>query len=127
MDKPNDMMEVIRKAGQENVWFDSNSTWTAIENIATIFLQEENLRAWAANYSIVDRPTKKVGLVMAGNIPLVGLHDLICCLLAGHTAIVKLSSDDKVLLPLVIKNLAESHPEINKLVQFVERLVDVSF
>ncbi|MEO5582486.1 MAG: acyl-CoA reductase [Saprospiraceae bacterium] len=102
LDKPNDLIEVIRKVGQENVWFNSNSTWSAIENIATIFLKEENLRAWTANYSILERTSKKVGLVMAGNIPLVGFHDVLAVYICGYHSVLKLSQKDSLLWPYIL-------------------------
>lgn len=103
LEKPNDLIEVIGKAGQENVWFDSTSTWSAIENIATIFLKEENLRTWTDKYSIAERPSKKVGLVMAGNIPLVGFHDVLAIFICGHYSILKLSQKDSLLWPYVLE------------------------
>ena len=59
---------------------------------------------------------------MAGNIPLVGFHDLLSVLVSGNNAIIKLSSDDNVLLPFIIKKLIEINPEFEQKIQFVEEI-----
>lgn len=64
-----------------------------------------NLQKWLSHYNIVDNDSKAVGIIMAGNIPLVGFHDLIAVILSGNKALVKLSSDDKVLIPILLEVL----------------------
>ena len=59
---------------------------------------------------------------MAGNVPLVGFHDLLCVLAAGHKAQIKLSSKDDILLPYLIKLLAEISPEMAASIETTERL-----
>ena len=56
---------------------------------------------------------------MAGNLPLVGFHDVVCVLLSGHRVVIKLSSKDKSLIPAFIDILESKFPEINDRVQFV--------
>lgn len=60
---------------------------------------------------------------MAGNIPMVGFHDLLCVLISGHSAIVKLSSDDKILLPAVIRSLSKYEPKLAAKVSFAQGLL----
>jgi len=55
---------------------------------------------------------------MAGNIPLVGFHDLLCVWVSGHKAVVKLSSEDKLLLPFIVEQLRDLIPEWAEAVTF---------
>ena len=71
----------------------------------------ENLNTFISNYTFADSP-KKVGVIMAGNIPLVGFHDFLCVLLSGNSVVIKLSSDDKTLLPALIALLKNFAPEL---------------
>jgi hypothetical protein len=75
-------------------------------------LTEEQLTVWSARYQFSSAP-KKVALIMAGNIPLVGFHDFLCAVLSGHVAVCKLSSDDKTLLPALGHHLIQFLPELN--------------
>lgn len=97
----------------QNSWFLPDFIEKAIEQIATQFLTKEALNEWTAAYpQIADMMTqKKVGIVMAGNIPLVGFHDLLSTLIAGHTAVVKLSSKDTVGIEYIINTLIEIEPQ----------------
>ncbi len=97
----------------QNSWFLPDFIEKAIEQIATQFLTKEALMEWTAAYpQIADKMThKKVGIVMAGNIPLVGFHDLLSTLIAGHTAVVKLSSKDTVGMEYIMNTLIEVEPQ----------------
>ena len=108
-----DLDTAIRQSYQENRWFTEENTRHALEAIANAFLDRELLSAWAGEYAIADlpHPNKTVGLVMAGNIPLVGFHDWLCVFAAGHRARVKCSEKDKRLLPLLVKKMGEWAPE----------------
>jgi hypothetical protein len=96
----------------------------ATSQIKQSFLSLDALKHWANRYpSLSDAPTgKKVGIVMAGNIPLVGFHDLLCTLIAGHTAVVKLSSKDTILMKYVIESLIEINPAFQDLIIEQEQL-----
>lgn len=107
-----------------------NNGWLTIENcekacraIAFNFLQEDKLKAWCDLYQLTDAaPMKKVGIVMAGNIPLVGFHDLISVFLSGNQSIIKLSDKDKYLLPQLIKKMGEWEEESKDYFKIVEKL-----
>jgi hypothetical protein len=90
-----------------------------VNQIVGQFLQHELLEKWAAAYHIpAKNPTpKKVGIVMAGNIPLVGFHDFLSCFLSGHQAFVKLSSKDPWLFPEILDFLYGKNPELALAVQ----------
>lgn len=106
-----------------NGWFTDTNLRTALRALSQSMGVDE-LQRWVNKYGDVKPSAEKtVGLVMAGNIPLAGFHDLMCVLLAGHKALVKLSSDDNKILPLLVKVLEEIEPEFKGKVTFVEGLM----
>jgi hypothetical protein len=90
-------------------------------------LQEKKLDQWFDRYNIPENiQPKTIGVVMAGNIPLVGFHDFISVLASGHRIKAKLSSNDRLLLPLLAKYLIYLNPEFQNLIEFVdEHLKDI--
>ena len=114
---------VMHRSEFHNPWFTRVNQELAVQSIATRFLKKELLEAWAAKYLIPDTPgPKTVGIVMAGNIPLVGFHDWLCVFMAGHRAQVKISENDAFLFPYVLKLLQSWEPEMAQWVETVERL-----
>src|SRR5690349_14002187 len=89
-----------QRAFMENNWFITKFTDLAVQNITERFLQRSELEKSARQYGIpeITPSPKRVGIVMAGNIPLVGFHDLLCCFLSGHYAVFKPSSKDQALI-----------------------------
>ena len=108
-----------------NGWFDETNVRNAVSSISTM-LQLEPLQKWTMQYAIPteNKSPRKVGLVMAGNIPLVGFHDFLCVLITGNTAVVKLSSDDKLLLPHIVKILCAIEPAFQPSIIFTEYKLD---
>src|SRR5690606_15544051 len=80
-------------------------------------LTENELNAWLLPHKWSSTP-KKVAIIMAGNIPLVGFHDFLCVLMSGNKAVCKLSSDDKTLLPELCSVLVKFLPELNEHIIF---------
>jgi hypothetical protein len=106
-----------------NPWFTEDNQHFALQGIAHHYLDLGKLRAWAQRYGATpERPRTTVGLTLAGNIPLVGFHDVLCTFVAGHRALVKLSEKDKYLLPLFVRKMAEWSPASAEYFQFVDRL-----
>ena len=103
------LMAVIQQSWIENRWFTPENIREAIAAIAETMLKPELLEKWAAQYHISSstHPEHTIGLVMAGNIPLVGFHDWLCVFLSGARAKVKLSEKDKNLLPFLIQKMGE--------------------
>jgi len=104
--------QVKEQAGRENRWFIPEFVDIACKNISESFLQKDILEKWVDNYGLNTNssanPEKKpytIGLVMAGNIPLVGFHDLLCIFISGHNALVKLSSKDKLLIKHLVNKM----------------------
>ena len=101
-----------RRATNENPWFLPEFIALSVRNISEQFLAPEKLQLLIERYSLSDNSSpKKVGIVMAGNIPMVGFHDLLCTFMAGHYAAVKLSSKDDALMRFLIGKLQEWNHE----------------
>lgn len=103
--------EIIVRSTRENPWFTEDSVRMAIQAICSDMLTRTALENWLAPYN--DRPQpvrKRVGIVMAGNLPLVGFADLMYVLMAGHDAWIKPSSKDRVLIEYVCNQLQAIEP-----------------
>jgi len=79
-------------------------------------LEKENLRNWISKYNIQNE-ISKVAIIMAGNFPLAGLHDLICVIISGNQGIIKPASDDKILINFFIEFLHKKFPETKQLIK----------
>ena len=108
-------------AARNNPWFTKDSVNLALQGIS-LFLKQENLHQWIAPYHIGQTGGKKIGIAMAGNIPLVGFHDLLSVLISGHIAVAKLSSQDSYLLPKLTEWLIEINPAFKERILFVDLL-----
>src|SRR6185312_117422 len=84
------LLEWGQRARAENNWFTEENVKMSIESISS-WLTTEKLTDWTKNYTIKDKTPRKIGVVMAGNIPLVGFHDMLCVLISGNTLYAKLS------------------------------------
>jgi hypothetical protein len=115
---------VKARAYRENAWFIPEFINRSIYSITSRFLQQPLLEAWADRYALPDSPekAKTVGLVMAGNIPLVGFHDFLCVFLSGHSVLIKASSKDEVLIKHLADKLYEWERTIQNRVSFAEQL-----
>lgn len=116
--------QVQHRASAANAWFTADFIRLAVEQIRTAFLRPNLLEQWAAAYAIPPRPAavKTVGIVMAGNIPLVGFHDFLCVFISGHNSLIKTSSKDELLIQHLVKKLAEWEPQVQQAVRFAELL-----
>jgi len=109
----------------ENGWFTEDNVKLAVENIAKIYLNEIALEKFAQKYALSDNLNpKKIGVVMAGNIPAVGFHDLLCVVLSGNIALLKLSSNDTASMSFLINKLYEIDPKLKNIIIIAERLND---
>lgn len=107
--------KAIALSYSDNPFFTVYMQRYAIETVARTFLVKEELERWKGNYVVTGRraaagDAQNIGIIMAGNIPLVGFHDFLCVLASGHRAVVKLSSKDKYLLPAVWEILCRINP-----------------
>ncbi|AFD06029.1 acyl-CoA reductase [Solitalea canadensis] len=118
-----ELNSLINSAEHYNTWFTPDYTKEAILAIARS-LSEENLSKWLSAYTDKwsQSDAKTVGLILAGNIPLVGFHDILCVLISGHKALIKLSSQDNKLIPYILKELIKINPIYADKFEFIERL-----
>ncbi|HWC53113.1 MAG TPA: hypothetical protein VG676_05985 [Chitinophagaceae bacterium] len=116
--------EAKEKANRENSWFIPEFIDLAISGIANKFLKKETLEHWTSSLKIPESNEipKTVGVIMAGNIPLVGFHDLLAVFIAGHRAVIKASSKDATLIKHLVSVLQEWNNEVKELISFSEML-----
>ena len=115
----------VQRTAHHNAWFTPDNQWRMLRAIAEDYLDADRLATWVADYDLgTPAVPQTVGLVLAGNLPLVGFHDWLCVLVSGHRAQVKLSDRDPYLLPHLAKKLGEIEPELAAQTRFADRLVD---
>ena len=113
---------IIKDEYHYNAWFTPQSVEHAVKSIGKM-LNKEDLTQWLDKYDIDDeKPTKQVGLILAGNIPLVGFHDVLCVLISGNHALIKASTQDARLIKFVLNMLVKIEPEFQSRYSFIERL-----
>ena len=112
-----------QKASIKNPWFTENFIEIATNNITEQFLDKNKLTHWAAHYHLDDliKPAH-VGIVMAGNIPMVGFHDFLTVFISGHKQSIKLSSKDDVLIAFLVEKLIEQNSEIDAFIKIADNL-----
>ena len=116
---------VMHRTEFNNPWFTKDNQERAVEAIARHFLRRDLLEEWVSRYPVQESGScKTVGIIMAGNIPLVGFHDWLCVFVAGHRAKVKLSEKDAYLFPYLIRLLEKWAPEMAGWVEMVDTLKD---
>jgi len=122
--KYEDLSEKVSTAKHQNGWFTHENIVFAIEHWGKL-LTKDQLRDWVLPYNISKQKEKTVAIIMAGNIPLVGFHDFLVTLISGNKALIKLSSNDTILLPAIVKELLVIAPELTSKIHFeTEQLTD---
>ena len=114
--------ELVLRAGGQNPWFTPEFTRVALQAIADDLLDEAACRAWLSRYPERSASPRRIGLILAGNLPLVGFHDVFCVLASGHHAVVKLSDKDSVLLPALMAEWQQQWPDLAARISFVDRI-----
>jgi hypothetical protein len=110
---------LLKKSEIENPWFTIENQKFALKQWADL-LTDENINKWLKEYSL-SKTSKRVGLILAGNIPLVGFHDVISVVLSNHIPVIKLSSKDRYMIPFLLKKWNE-FSDGNVSFEFVEKL-----
>lgn len=113
--------ELAHQAYARNAWFTADNVYQALDAIGRM-LTPDDLPEWAFRYPVSNVSPRTVGLIMAGNIPAVGFHDLLCVLMSGHRAMIKLSGQDIVLIQYLISKIIELNPAFAGRIQIAERL-----
>ena len=104
--------ELIKTAQIYNGWFIEEFANHALKNIGNVLTQQD-IETLCQKLPAENSNPKTVAVICAGNIPMVGFHDILCILLAGDTVLIKLSTDDNVLLPFFLKLLVHYEPEFD--------------
>ena len=116
-----EFQEILGNVKNLNPWFTEENIKLAIAGI-TKLLEKNNLEKWTASYDLNPKQIKIIGVAMAGNIPMVGFHDLLCILISGHHCTAKLSSQDSFLIKWLAETLITLEPEFSSCIIFQERL-----
>lgn len=113
--------QALVSAGIHNKWFTRLNIVRALNAWASA-LEENPVYSWVKSYEdkIVSHEPKRVAVIMAGNIPLVGFHDFLSTIISGNHFFGKLSSDDKILLPALADLLVNFEPELKQMIRFVD-------
>jgi hypothetical protein len=114
-----DFATLIENSIHHNNWFTKENVLFSVENWASA-LTEEKINSWLQPYDFSNVEKKNVGIILAGNIPLVGFHDFLSVLISGHRVLVKLSSNDQQLIQFLAKYLIELNPYFEENIVFVE-------
>ncbi len=113
--------EIVAAARSKNSWFTPDHVHLALGAISRYYLNPEALQRFADTYH-EPAVSKKIGVVMAGNVPAVGFHDALCVLLSGHHLLAKLSKDDLPLMHYLLSTLQKLEPGFTDYITFVERI-----
>lgn len=113
---------IVQSVSHNNAWFTPEEVKKALTSLSNM-LNDHDLEQWFEHIQLNENP-KKVGLILAGNIPIVGLHDVICVLATGNIAMIKMSSSDDKLLPALLKQLISFEPALENHIEYAERLKD---
>ncbi len=110
------------KAYAKNGWFEPEQVELSLREIVR-WLDEQSLRAWVAEYEVEEENPKTIGVIAAGNIPVVAFHDLLSVLISGHKLLIKCSSDDDVLIPMLMDMLIDIEPGITEAIQLADGMM----
>ncbi len=119
-----ELQTVKERAFQANGWFTPAFIDIAIQNICQYYLDEGLLLQWLEAYPAIAATSKTVGIVAAGNIPLVGFHDWLCGFVSGHRVKLKLSSKDTLLMQHILDKMASWLPAAAEQTQVSDMLKD---
>lgn len=111
-----DLKKLINKEHQHNPWFTKENVKSALNGISKL-LEEKELDVVFEKYS-TSVSEKRVAIIMAGNIPFVGFHDVLAVLVTGNIAVCKFSSDDSRIPPALLKILTDLYPELKTKIVF---------
>ncbi|NNK87739.1 MAG: acyl-CoA reductase [Flavobacteriaceae bacterium] len=113
------MKHQLQLAGENNSWFTRDNLAYAFRSWSEL-LTKESLQQWFEAYDTGAVNSKQVGIIMAGNIPLVGFHDFLSVLVSGHEVLVKQATKDRHLLPYLAKYLKQVEPGFESKISFTD-------
>ena len=118
-------IDQLKLASKFNGWFTKENICFALKQWSEL-LKEKSLAQWLSNYPNSNNQPKTIALIMAGNIPLVGFHDFLACIVTGHNLIIKQSSNDRHLLPFILSYLTREESLIKSKIKFVDNKIEKS-
>ncbi|HEX7367827.1 MAG TPA: acyl-CoA reductase, partial [Pelobium sp.] len=121
LNSDDELQHITESAKHKNAWFTPGEVKKALLANGQM-LNQADLNNWLSAYQLDYLNPKKVGLILAGNLPLVGFHDVLAVLLTGNIALIKLSSQDDNLIPFLLNKLVEIAPDFKNQIQFVQKL-----
>ncbi len=113
------MQQLIQQSESHNGWFTEDQVIYALNSWAEA-LDKIQLEQWLSNYTISYEPLNTVGLILAGNIPMVGFHDVLSVLISGNKAKIKFSSNDQKIIPLLLEYLMKIEPRFADRIEIVK-------
>lgn len=119
----NAFLDLLHLSQSHNGWFTPEQVFYCVDNWANA-LTEDNLKQWISDYNFTSTHPRTVGLILAGNIPMVGFHDFLSVLISGHKVLVKTSSNDQHLIKFLTKYLITVAPEIENYIAFTDDKLD---
>ncbi len=106
-----------------NSWFTPDNVSFALDSLRQN-LSKKALETWTATYRFPQNHTpKRIGVITAGNIPLVEFHDFLSVLISGNFFLGKLSSKNDTLLPAIIKILIQIDPRFDSYIELTDSLL----
>lgn len=119
-----DHNRLFLQVSDQNPWFIAPFIKSALAGISR-YLQRDLLEKWIGQYPVKQLQTRKIGLILAGNIPFVGFHDLLSVLITGYIAHLKLSHQDQILMTHLVDKLLEIEPRFKAQIQIVSAIENV--
>ena len=116
-------IDQLKLASKFNGWFTKENICFALKQWSEL-LKEKSLVQWLSNYPNSNSQPKTIALILAGNIPLVGFHDFLACIVTGHNIIIKQSSNDRHLLPFIVSYLIHEESLIKSKIKFVDNKIE---
>ena len=116
-----DFLSLINKQKSLNGWFTKENVLLAFQGIS-LWLTTEALQSWVNSYSFTEKKTKNIGVIMAGNIPLVGFHDMLSVLMSGNNFVGKCANNDATLVQKIAEILIHIQPKFQPKIRFLEKI-----
>jgi hypothetical protein len=121
LSRPDEQLsDLINDELHYNAWFTPKNVQKAVRANGQM-LNRADITTWLNNYNF-NNSNKRVGLILAGNIPLVGFHDVLCVLASGNHALIKSASQDNRLIKYVLQMLVDIDSRFSDKFTFIERL-----
>lgn len=121
-EKSGGLPEIMHRAEMYNPWFTQFHQEITLEAFANNYLNRLKLEKWVSSYQLPESNSKNVALILAGNIPFVGMHDILSVLITGNTALIKQSSKDNIFFPWMYNTLAQISDVFTDKMQFADQL-----